>query len=101
MIKKLIEKLYVKYCGDIPEENFTVDEEVHLLEEVYLQNENFIPYLRYLMKRDKERYFHAPDKDKETIKGEYKRTKYLLKMSLVAEEYDNRGRVLADRNLKI
>jgi len=80
MLKKIIEELFWRYCdADLSAEGIPEDE-VDIIFRTVDDNDEFVNLLKLIALQDKDRYFKAiDDKRRERIKGEYKRTLYLIR----------------------
>ncbi len=80
MIKKLIEKLYWKYCSENLSGELIKLEDLDKTLEHVASVPGYRDFLRTLARSDKERYFHATtEAERDLIKGSYQRVVYLYR----------------------
>lgn len=80
MIRKLIEKLYWRYCQEDLSGNDIVPEQLDAILESVSSISGYRDFLKALARQDKERYFHAQtDSDRENIRGSYARIVFLYR----------------------
>lgn len=80
MLKKLLEKLYFRFCAIKEEGSFTPKAEQAILSEMG-KVENAKELMKFYMTRDRNRYFNATDDDsRHMIKGQSLRTGHILGM---------------------